>query len=191
MLKHEAQHTGDDADRNDAPRTKSQYKTLAKSSPSALNQESNSVLVATDAIGMGLNLNIKRIVFTSMSKFDGRERRKLYPAEVKQIAGRAGRYSGEYGSGGVVTTLHQEDIEHLHACMNTPDMMISHAGVSPTYEHLQLLYILMSHHWTQRDMASFYELSVSKQNGTQPVLLRRSDKDQLVTIGKLDQHDLK
>ena len=40
------------------------------------------VLIATDAIGMGLNLSIKRIVFKSVSKFDGREMRKLLPAVI-------------------------------------------------------------------------------------------------------------
>lgn len=49
-------------------------------------------LVASDAIGMGLNLSIKRIIFESSSKFDGVQRRTLTVADIKQIAGRAGRY---------------------------------------------------------------------------------------------------
>lgn len=49
------------------------------------------LLVATDAIGMGLNLPIRRVLFTTDKKFDGRESRTLRPAEVQQIAGRAGR----------------------------------------------------------------------------------------------------
>jgi ATP-dependent RNA helicase SUPV3L1/SUV3 len=49
-------------------------------------------LVATDAIGMGLNLDIEHVVFTRLEKFDGREARPLSPAEVGQIAGRAGRH---------------------------------------------------------------------------------------------------
>ena len=49
------------------------------------------VVVATDAIGMGLNLPIKRIVFMEATKFDGVTRRRLNAAEVKQISGRAGR----------------------------------------------------------------------------------------------------
>ena len=49
------------------------------------------VVVATDAIGMGLNLPIERIVFLQTRKFDGRGNRFLRPAEVQQIAGRAGR----------------------------------------------------------------------------------------------------
>jgi len=50
------------------------------------------ILVATDAIAMGLNLPIKTILFTTDTKFDGVSKRKLYPNEVIQIAGRAGRY---------------------------------------------------------------------------------------------------
>ena len=49
-------------------------------------------LVATDAIGMGLNLNINHVSFSSLEKFDGRYNRNLTPNELGQIAGRAGRY---------------------------------------------------------------------------------------------------
>ncbi len=49
-------------------------------------------LVATDAIGMGLNLDIDHVVFSSLTKHDGRGPRRLRPAEVAQIAGRAGRH---------------------------------------------------------------------------------------------------
>ena len=48
-------------------------------------------LVATDAIGMGLNMDIDHVAFAGISKFDGRHRRQLTPAELSQIAGRAGR----------------------------------------------------------------------------------------------------
>ena len=59
--------------------------------------ESN-VVVATDAIGLGISLPIARIIFAETSKFDGKRTRQLNVAEVKQIAGRAGRYGlNEYG----------------------------------------------------------------------------------------------
>lgn len=45
------------------------------------------VLVASDAIGMGLNLNISRIIFSTLQKFDGVEMRELSVPEIKQIAG--------------------------------------------------------------------------------------------------------
>ena len=50
------------------------------------------ILVATDAIGMGLNLPIRRILFSTMTKFDGQGDRALNESEVHQIAGRAGRF---------------------------------------------------------------------------------------------------
>jgi ATP-dependent RNA helicase SUPV3L1/SUV3 len=58
-------------------------------------------LVATDAIGMGLNMDIGHVAFASLSKFDGHRHRRLTTAEMAQIAGRAGRYQRD-GSFGVV-----------------------------------------------------------------------------------------
>ncbi len=52
-------------------------------------------MVATDAIGMGLNLEVDRVVFAALHKFDGSEVRALEPAELAQIAGRAGRYTSD------------------------------------------------------------------------------------------------
>ncbi len=60
-------------------------------------------IVSTDAIGMGLNLPIRRIIFMETEKFDGMERRELKPEEIRQIAGRAGRY-GMYNKGYVGAT---------------------------------------------------------------------------------------
>jgi len=64
-------------------------------------------LVATDAIGVGLNLDINHIAFSSLSKFDGRRLRPLRPDELAQIAGRAGRYvnDGTFGVTGGATAL--------------------------------------------------------------------------------------
>ena len=64
-------------------------------------------LVATDAIGMGLNLDIDHVAFSSLSKFDGRRMRPLAPNELAQIAGRAGRgqKDGTFGVTGDVRPL--------------------------------------------------------------------------------------
>ena len=68
----------------------------------------NEVLVATDAIGMGMNLPIRRVVFLEFDKFDGRSSRRLLPEEAKQIAGRAGR-EGMFDEGIVNSgTMHKE-----------------------------------------------------------------------------------
>lgn len=58
-------------------------------------------IVATDAIGMGLNMNINHVAFASLSKFDGTRHRRLHAAELAQIAGRAGRHMND-GSFGLV-----------------------------------------------------------------------------------------
>jgi ATP-dependent RNA helicase SUPV3L1/SUV3 len=57
-------------------------------------------LVATDAIGMGLNLDVNHVAFAGLSKFDGVRQRRLTPAEMAQIAGRAGRHQrdGTFGT---------------------------------------------------------------------------------------------
>ena len=58
----------------------------------------NNIVVATDAIGLGISLPIRRVIFAETEKFDGREFRQLSTAEVNQIGGRAGRYGmHEYG----------------------------------------------------------------------------------------------
>lgn len=68
------------------------------------------IIVATDAIGMGVSLPIKRIVFAETQKFDGTERRPLSVSEIKQIAGRAGRF-GMFDKGEVLTMNSPELIE--------------------------------------------------------------------------------
>ncbi|MBE7018052.1 MAG: hypothetical protein E7420_07890 [Ruminococcaceae bacterium] len=78
------------------------YSTRRKQVEGFLNGDMEYV-VSTDAIGMGLNLPIRRIIFTDTEKFDGTERRELKPEEIQQIAGRAGRY-GMYDKGFVGAT---------------------------------------------------------------------------------------
>ena len=79
-------------------------------------------LVATDAIGMGLNLDVDHIAFASDRKFDGYQFRKLNPAELAQIAGRAGRATrdGTFGTTGRCPPFETElaqalEIAHLRA----------------------------------------------------------------------------
>ena len=68
------------------------------------NSGKTDVVVSTDAIGMGMNLPVKRVVFLESHKFDGVQRRMLTDGEVKQIAGRAGRY-GIHEAGLMATTF--------------------------------------------------------------------------------------
>ena len=74
-------------------------------------------IVATDAIGMGLNLNINQVYFSGLEKFDGKYNRPLSDMEVAQIAGRAGRYtkSGYFGSTLGAKFINMETIENVQA----------------------------------------------------------------------------
>ena len=80
-------------------------------------------IVATDAIGMGLNLPIRRILFMATEKFDGVERRELKPEEIRQIAGRAGRF-GMYDKGYVGAT---ENLGAIRAGLRASVPPISYA----------------------------------------------------------------
>ena len=72
-------------------------------------------LIATDAIGMGLNMDINEIYFSSLKKFDGKKTRRLNLIEMSQIAGRAGRYKndGGFGTTGDCETLNSDEIEKI------------------------------------------------------------------------------
>ncbi|UFH58089.1 helicase-related protein [Sulfurovum mangrovi] len=96
------------------------------------------ILVATDAIAMGLNLPIKTILFAKDNKFDGLRRRELLPTEVKQIAGRAGRYGIE--EKGYVGALDESILytieEAFHAPL--PDLKLPFS-VMASLEHVLLI----------------------------------------------------
>jgi ATP-dependent RNA helicase SUPV3L1/SUV3 len=74
-------------------------------------------LIATDAIGMGLNLDVDHVAFAADRKFDGYQYRKLNPVELAQIAGRAGRATrdGTFGTTGRCPPFEQELVEQLEA----------------------------------------------------------------------------
>ena len=84
------------------------------------------ILVATDAIGMGMNLPIKRVVFLENVKFDGKEKRRLTYSEVKQIAGRAGRF-GKYDIG-FVSTCHEH--KYIKKAIEVENKSIENAVLS-------------------------------------------------------------
>ena len=110
-------------------------------------------IVATDAIGMGLNMDVHHVAFASLSKFDGRRSRRLHLSEMAQIAGRAGRHQQD----GTFGTLHlgggerspeftEEEVEaigehrfppldHLYWRNSDPDF----GGVDELIEQLQVV----------------------------------------------------
>ncbi len=76
------------------------------------------ILVATDAIAMGLNLPIKTLIFSTDNKFDGLRRRELLPTEVAQISGRAGRYGLE--EVGYIGAMDSKSLKTITEKFNTP-----------------------------------------------------------------------
>ena len=112
------------------------------------NKGKTKVIVATDAIGMGLNLPIRRIVFLENDKFDGTRRRLLTSQEVKQIAGRAGR-KGIYNIGKVAFT---SDIRKMRNLLLREDEPVHTFAIAPTnsvFERFQRYY---------HDLGTFFEL---------------------------------
>ena len=94
------------------------------------------ILVATDAIGMGLNLPIRRVIFSSIHKFDGVASRHINATEVRQIAGRAGRY-GIYPTG-YVSAFEDDELVYLEHMLTTSDTSeLQKLPISPTLQHLQ------------------------------------------------------
>lgn len=93
-----------------------------------INKE-NKVLVTTDAIGMGVNLPIRRIIFMSIRKFDGEEVRELTSQEVKQIAGRAGR-KGIYDTGYVAGVSDTHNF--INRKLEVKDETIKQAVIGPS-----------------------------------------------------------
>ncbi|XP_019851879.1 PREDICTED: ATP-dependent RNA helicase SUPV3L1, mitochondrial-like isoform X2 [Amphimedon queenslandica] len=94
------------------------------------------ILVATDAIGMGLNLHIRRILFHSVSKVARGNLENLSSSQLKQISGRAGRY-GSFNVG-IVTTFFNRDMPYFQEAFKKKIADIDKAGLTPTLEQLQL-----------------------------------------------------
>eukprot|EP00980_Cylindrotheca_fusiformis_P018029 scaffold5767_cov92-Cylindrotheca_fusiformis.AAC.1 len=95
------------------------------------------ILVASDAIGMGLNLNIRRIIFNSVFKFNGEKVVRLSHSEVKQISGRAGRRNSPYPNG-EVSCRDPRDLPYISTCLSTEIEQIAQAGLLPTAAHIEL-----------------------------------------------------
>jgi hypothetical protein len=109
--------------RDGAARSRSGQQQRSSGSTTTSSSSSGTVLIASEAIGMGLNLSIHRIVMSSLTKYDGSEVRMVRPEELKQIAGRAGRYSSslEFGE---VACMDESDVPMLNKLMHKkiPDL---------------------------------------------------------------------
>jgi hypothetical protein len=95
------------------------------------------ICVATDAVGMGLNLPADKVCFFEIEKFDGTERRMLLPNEVQQIGGRAGRYG--LSEAGEIGALDANDLDDINNLFYSTPATLTHAYVAPSVEDLALL----------------------------------------------------
>nr|CCA20210.1 ATPdependent RNA helicase SUPV3L1 putative [Albugo laibachii Nc14] len=98
-----------------------------------------SVLVASDAIGMGLNLNIRRIIFSNVKKYNGASggMADISPSLVKQIAGRAGRYGTQFADVGKVSSFRKEDLDYIRTSFYEPLTPLRSAGLFPNSEQME------------------------------------------------------
>ncbi len=101
------------------------------------------IMVATDAVGMGLNLPAHTLCFYTDEKYDGIQNRQLRVQEVKQIGGRAGRF-GHHDSG-TITALDAQTLQSIKRLFHSEDLPVdlSQFQVRPSIEHLQAIAELM------------------------------------------------
>ncbi|KAJ6144967.1 Helicase C-terminal [Penicillium chermesinum] len=93
-------------------------------------------LVASDAIGMGLNLSIKRVIFETLIKRTKQGLKRLTVSDIRQIGGRAGRYRAAGSTetvqdAGIVTSFDEVDLPHIKEAMDTEPPPIRSAGIWP------------------------------------------------------------
>ena len=102
-------------------------------------------IVATDAIGMGLNLDVNHVAFASLTKFDGVRQRRLAPAEMAQIAGRAGRHQKDgtfgalAGAKGPVPEFSEEEIYAIEEHRFAPLTKLLWREAEPRFDTLPTL----------------------------------------------------
>ena len=105
-------------------------------------------IVATDAIGMGLNLDLRHVAFASLSKFDGKRKRRLRPSEMAQIAGRAGRHqrdgsfgtlTGMRGDRGAPNELTEEEIYAIEEHRFQPLSHVFWREAEPRFDSIEVL----------------------------------------------------
>ncbi|CAI9547727.1 unnamed protein product [Staurois parvus] len=119
------------------------------------------ILVATDAIGMGLNLSIKRIIFNSLVKPTVNEKGEreidtISTSQALQIGGRAGRFSSMYKHG-EITTMLQSDLPLLKDILSKPVSDIQAAGLHPTAEQIEMF----AYHLPDATLSNLIDIFVS------------------------------
>lgn len=142
------------------------------------------ILVATDAIAMGLNLPIKTLLFSKADKFDGQNQRNLSAGEVKQIAGRAGRYGlSEKGYVGAlssdvlktISSLFTKEIEPISLPFN----------VMANFDHIQLVSTILE----EKSLSAIVEFFVENMKFEGP--FRAANLESMSEASAVvDRHDL-
>ena len=124
-------------------------------------KDSCKVLVATDAVGMGLNLSINRVIFWSVTKMSTGEKGEMEKALISvsqalQIGGRAGRFQTVYDVGRV-TTFRQEDLPILKDLFSQAVDPISAAGIHPTADQIEMF----AYHLPDATLSNLIDIFVS------------------------------
>ncbi|KZP13828.1 hypothetical protein FIBSPDRAFT_752838 [Athelia psychrophila] len=135
------------------------------------------VIIGSDAIGMGLNLKIKRIVFEAVRKFNGREEVLLSTSQTKQIAGRAGRYGLHSEAGGFATTLYANDLPILRKAMDTSIPALTNVYQHKTLERSQAISQALP---ANASMATLNEVYTHVAKMRWPYHMQRLDRAELI-----------
>ncbi|KGL84565.1 hypothetical protein N309_15547, partial [Tinamus guttatus] len=119
------------------------------------------ILVATDAIGMGLNLCIKRIIFNSIMKPSTNEKGEkeidlITTSQALQISGRAGRFGSSFKQG-EVTTMHRDDLPQLKEILSETVQPVKAAGLHPTAEQIEMF----AYHLPDATLSNLIDIFVS------------------------------
>lgn len=167
-------------------------------------------LAASDAVGMGLNLSIKRVIFEATSKHDGSAYRLIHPSAIKQIAGRAGRYktarddtitksetSGVSSaqasnavqpstSVGLVTSLEKFDLPIVQRAMDTEVVPLKSAGIFPPSDVL----LRFAAYFPPKTPFSFVVLRLNELAELNPLFHVCTLKDQVQIADLIQEYNL-
>lgn len=147
------------------------------------------VLVATDAIAMGLNLPIETVLFSTLRKFDGEEARQLTAPEIRQIAGRAGRFGiFDVGKVGVIDGSRGDNM-YLRKVMETPPSAAGKSEpvmINPSQEHVEELAEALN----TDQLAKILKYFVRRITFEEPWLVPAVSKDMIYLAERADSSEL-
>lgn len=118
-------------------------------------------LVATDAIGMGLNLSIEYVFFYDLTKFDGVQTRELNQMEINQIAGRAGRYK-IYPTGYICSF--ESQLYNIRKALTKNDEQLENVGLFPSFDQIQHIQSKIKTKKINKVLEYYYEFFLLQEN---------------------------